>query len=324
MQKYRKFKSDEIHYSIDAPDVVSLPMDKPAGAYAKIQRRNWKIWYQLNDLFNPTTIVGVWFRAGRKNDWVKLPDSNLALIPQPILSTGWNYTLQHWRGNPGGVSTFMTASSTDSVTNTTNQNSDWANDDVKIGISYSKGDYSFWLSNQPFIVMEVLNSWRRESQDVNTGDNKMRQWTHPVNASGPLFRVNANYGGGDPSNLDTEWPLITTGSFQEQVLFITAQNFYNNPGSVILPIRKVDWYTQVQYSLRYLNKYGILNTSLPGRTVTGIRQPIRFRFACISPLDNRSVILGPPSEVLTIQPKGGYFNDDDDDYFYDFEIQKGY
>ena len=69
---YKEFESNqEIVIAIRRPNVSVDPQDKPAGAYSRIQKRKWKIWYVVDNLYNPTIIQHVFYRAGRKNDWIE-------------------------------------------------------------------------------------------------------------------------------------------------------------------------------------------------------------------------------------------------------------
>lgn len=68
---YNKFKSNEIVLSDRKPDVSSIPEDAPAGAFSRIQKRKWKLWLVVNDLYNPTSVKNIFVRSGYKNDWIE-------------------------------------------------------------------------------------------------------------------------------------------------------------------------------------------------------------------------------------------------------------
>ena len=68
---YNKFKSNEVIISDVKPDVIARPEDAPAGAFARIQRRRWKVWAVVNNLFNATSVTNIFFRSGVKNDWIE-------------------------------------------------------------------------------------------------------------------------------------------------------------------------------------------------------------------------------------------------------------
>jgi hypothetical protein len=56
---------------------------------------------------------------------------------------------------------------------------------------------------------------------------------------------------------------------------------------------------------------------------TSFRQPIRFRFACLDPKDNRNLLYSSPSQVYSLGMKSGYFSQENDNYAYQFNIRKG-
>jgi hypothetical protein len=234
------------------------------------------------------------------------------LIPVPIFNLGYNYVLQHNRSQD--ISTFINNSYA-----TTNRifggsfsdvGVNWANSNIKIGVSFIKGSYKKFLENSPMIIMEVLN---------HNGNNSANQkgmspmWLHPVNNAGPLNRTNTNYGGGDPSTITTEWNLQQTKPFAENVIEINQKALYRNNGP-ILPQRWVDFISDNGNNLRY-QRTRVTPTNGNG-VVSTFKQPVRFRFAYI---DNGRIVLGEPSETLIISPKWGEFSDNDT-YVYDWTI----
>lgn len=68
---YNKYKSNEIVLSDRKPDTSIIPEDAPAGAFARIQQRKWKLWLVVNDLYNPTSVKNIFVRSGVKNDWIE-------------------------------------------------------------------------------------------------------------------------------------------------------------------------------------------------------------------------------------------------------------
>lgn len=68
---YNKYNSNEVIISNRKPDVSAIPEDAPAGAFARIQRRKWKLWLVINDLYNPTVVSNIFVRTGVKNDWIE-------------------------------------------------------------------------------------------------------------------------------------------------------------------------------------------------------------------------------------------------------------
>lgn len=80
---YNKFKSNEIVLSDRKPDVGSIPEDAPAGAFSRIQKRQWKLWLVVDNLYNPTSVKHIFVRSGAKNDWVEY------IPPTPISTDDW-------------------------------------------------------------------------------------------------------------------------------------------------------------------------------------------------------------------------------------------
>lgn len=241
-------------------------------------------------------------------------------IPTPIIGLGNNFFLQHQR-NTLDITTFsntnFTRSSRREVGTLTQIGSDWANDTLKVTLSYAKNeDYSFFLSNKPMIFLEVLNNYNR----VTNRQRNLSMWSHPVNSLGALNRTGSNYGGGDPSSLTTEWDFIPTEEFKDQTIELNFKWFQRS--GVTLPYRLVDYVTNGGNQLKYQRGYALVPTGSGDRVINTFQQPIRFRFGYIDPTNNKSVHLGEPSEVLYISPKWGRFDLDDDTYVYDYQIKR--
>ncbi len=241
------------------------------------------------------------------------------LIPRPILHLGVNYFLQHQRSFD--INSFMSNSYNSSnysqIPTITQTGADWANDNLKVGISYAHGDYTFFKENTPMVFLEVDN--KNGKSNYNKHLNRT-QWTHPVNIGGTLNRVGSSYGGGDAvTGLTTEWDFTAT-EFQDQVIELNQKLFYRD-NTITLPLSKVDFVTNVQNTLKYQNsRYG--SSVLPGiYNVNTFYQPIRFRFGIIDPEDGKSIILGEPSDELLLGVKGGYFEPQDDYYYYDWTLK---
>ena len=240
-------------------------------------------------------------------------------LPIPILTLGENYILQHNRGDDyntwiGGTfnSSFHTQGGQVSQDGTA-----WANNPLKVGVSFADGEWDTFLSNMPMIFLEVLN------QRNSKGRNKRLlrpQWSHPVNFKEPINRTATNYGGGKTTGLTTEWDLTSLLPFAENVIEIQQQFLYRN-SAIKLPQRWVDFIFDSGNQLRYQRGYYTTPTGTGERVVNTFKQPIRFRFAYIDPNDGRSVVLGEPSEELVISPKWGHFAPQDDTYIYDWQIR---
>lgn len=54
----------------------TLDIHKPAGKFANIQKRKYKLRYHVDNKFNPTTVIDVYVRSWRRNEWMLLPVSN--------------------------------------------------------------------------------------------------------------------------------------------------------------------------------------------------------------------------------------------------------
>lgn len=238
-------------------------------------------------------------------------------IPTPIISLGSNYVLQHTRAD--SIVTFMannhSRSNKDPFGPLTQDGNTWANDDILVSLSFSNGDNSYFLSNTPMIFMEVL----KDTGSLTHGRPRNNtQWIHPPNDLGSLNRTNTNYGGGTPSNLNTEWDLLTLTPFSEQVVVIEQRKFYRNP-TITLPQDKTTFVSTSANLLKFRRSLMALSNSI--YVVNNFIQPIRFRYAIIDPNNINGVILGEPSEVLLVYPKSGYFAVEDDSYFYDWSVK---
>lgn len=51
----------------------TLDIHKPAGKFPSVQKRRWKTWYHVDNKYNPTTIMWVYIRSGRRNERTPLP-----------------------------------------------------------------------------------------------------------------------------------------------------------------------------------------------------------------------------------------------------------
>ena len=238
-----------------------------------------------------------------------------ASLPVPMIELGDNYILQHNRQDDYTTFVASSYSSSNYITggSITNTVPNWANDKLKVAINVPPGSYDTLMNNKPMIFMEVLahvkkSNYRRKQRKP--------KWIHSPNLAGPLNRTGTNYGGSPGgAYMTTEWNL-TTIDFENQILELEPQLFYWNPP--ILPKRWVDFVTG-GHNLRYQHRQGA--QAAPGQYVVNtFKQPIRFRFAYIDPSDNKSVVLGPPSETLYIKPKWGHFVPQDDTYVYDWQI----
>lgn len=250
---------------------------------------------------------------------IEINNEKSKLIPKPILSLGCNYFLQHKRSLD--FSTFINntynSSNYSQQPSLTQTGVDWANDSLKVGVSYAHGnDWEFFKENTPMIFMEVLNTKGKSS--ANKHLNKS-QWTHPVNRSGSLNRVNTNYGGGTTTGVISEWDFIAT-EYQDQIIELNQQSLYYN-SSITLPQRKVDFVTLNTNNLRYQRSIYGSAIQTGQYVVNTFNQPIRFRFGVIDNGNPNGVILGEPSDVLILGVKSGYFEPDDDHYIYDWTLK---
>ena len=241
-------------------------------------------------------------------------------LPTPIISLGYNYELQHLRD--GSVNDLMsnTFSSTNKKgTGVSKKGSDWANDDIELGISFENDNFDYFLSSKPMIFMEVFTT-KGNTKRSSKGDRYDAQWVHPTSTKGSLNRTGSNYGNGTSSSLITEWDLTVNKPYTDQRISLNKSGFYHDLSN--LPQRKVDWAVNGKQQLKYAHGSGF-SPSVNLQKVINYQQGIRFRFACIDVKDGKSVILGKPSEKLYISPKGGYFLTEDDYYWYDFQVKFG-
>lgn len=266
---------------------------------------------QLEKSINPFSII----KSDINNEAIYTNPTNA--IPTPIISLGENYVLQHNRNmsiNDLMTNTYASTSKGNSISQTGN---DWANSDINIGIAFGNDNYDFFLANKPMIFLEVYSPKGNRKRKIgsNKGDFNASQWIHPTNANGELNRNGSNYGNGTVSTLITEWDLIVNEAYTNQQVDINPKGFYVNFNN--LPQRKVDWSFDNGKQLKYIHRGGFATGNL--NKVLSYKQSIRFRFACIDPRDNKSVILGNFSEKIILSPKGGYFGGDNEYYWYDFQ-----
>lgn len=238
-------------------------------------------------------------------------------VPIPIITLGSNYILQHKLTD--SITTFINTnySSTNyGFPQVTQDGNAWANDNLKVGISYvdDNKDYSLFLNQRPMVFLEVLNQNKKSN---GKGRLKRPQWTHPPNYKGALNRTSTNYGGGDASSLKTEWDFTSLKPFIETEIEINPQGFYKqNP---TLPQRWVDFVFNSANNLKWQRSNALTPTGNGNFAVNTFKQAIRFRFGHLDK-DGRSIILGEPSEVLIFSPKWGYFQNEDDTYIYDWKL----
>lgn len=236
-------------------------------------------------------------------------------IPVPVLSLGENFVLQHRRTDD--YNTFINSfygSTNRSLTGSISQDGNaWANSFLKVGVSFVEGNWGTFLSNKPMLFLEVLD--RRGKSVAN------KKWVHPVNSTGPLNRTGTNYGDGNHSGMTTEWDITSNLPFVDQIIEIQQQFFYKNT-SIILPQRWVDFIFDIANQLKYQRSGNKMTpTSSGSYVISTFKQPIRFRFGFVDPTDNKSIILGEPSEELVVSPKWGHFEPQDDTYIYDWQIR---
>lgn len=74
----------------------TLDIHKPAGKFAAIQKRRYKLWYHVDNKYNPTTVIGIYVRSGIRNEWMLVtpPSSWLRIWPAteasiPPYSRAW-------------------------------------------------------------------------------------------------------------------------------------------------------------------------------------------------------------------------------------------
>lgn len=265
------------------------------------------------------TVSNIYILGGKDLFKGKISSGSGSNIPIPILSLGSNYILQHTRADD--ITTFMsntfTSTNNQLLPSTTYTGTVLANDSIKIGISYNRGNYNEFLANKPMIFLELLTHRSRSNHKRNL--NKP-QWVHPISSGGSLNRTGSSYGNGDPSGFKTEWDLAVSTN-QEQIIDLNQQGFYKNT-SITLPQRWVDFVKDPGNQLRYQRSGYLTPTGFPNESCVNVfKQPIRFRFGYIDPLDGKSVILGEPSEKLYITIKQGLFEPSGDTFIYDWVVR---
>ena len=242
-------------------------------------------------------------------------------LPIPIIGLGCNFVLQHKRSQDFNTfinDTYSFGLNTILPGVETKTGVDWANSNLRVGISFAKTENdSYFLDNTPMVFLEVLSSIN--NSNVNKRLNKS-QYTHPVNFPAPLNRTGTNYGGGDALGLITEWDF-TKKAFEEEVIELNQQFLYRD-NNVVLPIRLVDFVSNMSNNLKYQRRFYGAPIEPGVGMVNTFNQRIQFRFAILDPKDGKSIILSNPSEPLLIRVKWGRFEPQDDTYVYDWEIKR--
>lgn len=246
------------------------------------------------------------------NSSIKNTNNNI-VIPTPIVTLGKSKILQHKRTDD--------IKSIDDI---------YANDNIKVGISFPSGNYSEFFKNNPMIFMYLLGNRGRRPQYKN-GDNQSKGYYHPDNFGGALNRISTYYGGGKSplQELQTEWdvaPRLYAYNgiyyFSDQIIEIQQKQFYiRHTGSLLtLPQSKDDW--DATSFLKKLNYQG-LTTGISNK-VTSWNQPIFFKFACIDPKNSKNVLFSEASQKIKIYPKLGHFEPNLNYFYYDWAVDYGY
>lgn len=62
----------------------TLDIHKPAGKFAAVQKRRYKLRYHVDDKYNPTTVVNTYVRSGIRNEWTLVPSGGGTTCPAPM------------------------------------------------------------------------------------------------------------------------------------------------------------------------------------------------------------------------------------------------
>lgn len=116
----------------------TLDIHKPAWKFPAIQKRRRAVWYHVDNKYNPTTIIWVYIRSWRRNEWMQLD-----------LPTNYDF----WRSNTWTLLPDWTTDTSENI---------WRNWSVGI-----------WITN-PITLLNVQNT---PSTNANVALFKSLNWT---------------------------------------------------------------------------------------------------------------------------------------------------
>jgi len=153
-REFKHFTSEEIHLSDRDPNVASDPQDKPAGAYARIQRRRWKLWINFSS-------GAMWHRKSLLvNDW----------SPVPLGSGGTS-------GNVRFGATVPSVLGTDSENDTYIQTSNGLSSGTFVGHWVFDQTSATWVQSG---VQTVLTDNANGTLTINAGGANLQDTIRPV------------------------------------------------------------------------------------------------------------------------------------------------
>ena len=196
-------------------------------------------------------------------------------------------------------------------------------------------DMSFFVKNKPMLIVEVYNSKTKRSVRHRTSNNdyrfkKWQTWNFKndefENLNRPLNTKETGSNGfnqkGDGNGFKyfaSQWDFTPTKHNSEMLFRLDVHALFGSPKTsnvpeIFYPVPLIDTYTNGKYTPRCLNQKG--NTGVK----TSYRQPIRFRFACIDPQDERNLLYSEPTKTFMLGLKSGQFIEDN--YVYQFVIKE--
>ena len=195
-------------------------------------------------------------------------------------------------------------------------------------------DMSFFTKNKPMLIAEVYVSKTKRQPRHRTSNNdfrfkKWQTWNFKSgqfeNLNRPLNTKETGSKGlnqaGDGNGVKyfaSQWDFTPTKNNSEMIFRLDVHALFgeqktsNVPG-VTFPVPLISTYGQA-YTPRYLNKRGNAGVK------TSFRQPIRFRFACVDPKDDRNLIYSEPTKTYMLGIKSGQFREDK--YAYQFQMKE--
>lgn len=228
---YKKYKSNEIVLSDRKPDVSSIPEDAPAGAFARLQKRKWKLWLVINDLYNPTSVKNIFVRSGVKNDWVEY------IPPMPVSNDDWKLL-----GNSG------TNPSTNFLGTTDAQRLVFRTNNTERATILSNGNFGIGTSS-PLLPLTVANNSGNIARFTWNGTDVLDfvvggVETRLENSGTRPFKIRLNsidrftiLGTNGFTGINTTAPtsnLQVNGSYAETITVITATTTLNDTHNKIV------------------------------------------------------------------------------------------
>ncbi len=305
-------------------------------------KRDYKIYYLVNTPIqinangnNPVAPV-VYFGGGTDPNQSGVTFSPNYQNQRGVIYREENTTVNNYKYDG---SSYVQHNNTFSFDDIVNQGVIWLGSRAESG-----QDLSFFFANTPMLVCEVYTSIRnrnRKTTRLSLNDakrwKKWQSWNFQNDNFENLNRpLNTNETGSDGlvSNngckyFATQWNFTPTTPNSEMLFRLDVHALFGYAKSSAtpdfqFPLKETDFYQNNSiYQPRYTSTNGVQNYTIGERYPTAFRQRVRFRFACIDPKDTRNLLYSEPTQAFYIKMAGGYFQPENDNYLYRFDITKG-